>query len=54
MVRKDMEQGKKVREQGAWHQKGQGQGAWRKGDLVLGSKEQFILLIDSKVPLMQV
>ncbi len=44
MVKKAREQGQKVRKQGAWHQKGQGAGSKRD----LGSKEQFILLIDSK------
>ena len=44
MVKKAREQGQKVREQGAWHQKGHGAGSKRD----LGGKGQFILLIHSK------
>ena len=47
MVKKTRKQGQKVSEKGALHQKGQGAGSRRD----LGSKEQFILLIYSKVPL---
>ncbi len=44
MIKKAGEQGQKVREQGTWHQKGQGAGNKRD----LESKEQFILLMNSK------